>query len=345
MLFCDFAENYYFPIVKESVRLNTYSGYMGTYNKYLKPYFKYMDMDTISVFALEKLINSIKAPGSAIKAYMTFRQIIRKAQDYGMYHGDDPTKCHIKLPKTPGNKYPILTKSQVNELISGFKGNSMEACVILSVSLGLRRCECFGLKWSDIDFSTGRVYVTKSRQHILGHEVVYPPKTTLSNRVLHLPNNALHRLKEIKRNDDDWVLPVSVASAPVLYKRHCKQNNLPYTPFMNLRHTWATLQVENNADILLVCRSLGHTDFQMVYNRYVKPNEQSYIAMQRNLELYLNSSTQLSYALKQCAWIIKNAVFQTCKSLFESVRLKCKQHMNRRSHVSSKQTHGSCRSS
>lgn len=309
MNFVEFAEQYYFPSTKQNVRSNTYVGYVGTYEKYVKPFFRDMDMDEISVPYLEKFVNSIESAGSARKAYMTFRQIIRKAQDYNMYNGKDPTRCHIKIPKTQGNTGKILNKQEVVELVNGFKGHPLEACVICSVSMGLRRCESFGLKWSDIDANTGQVHIHRSRQVVQGQEVVYPPKTKLSDRICYLPEAMLVRLNELRMDEDDWILPIPVKDAAMQYKRHCQRNNLPYTPFMNLRHTWATIQVESGTDILFVANMLGHVDLTMASTRYVKPSEKCYMQAQCNLNTMFEKPKEKWYPR------IKNKVVQVFKRI------------------------------
>lgn len=295
----EFTETIYLPTVEKTVRKNTYVGYRGAYRKYIKPYFGEYQLDDITSLEIQKFIDSFQKAGAARKAFTTLRQIIHCAQDYELFTKKDPTKKHIKLPKTPGNTNKVLTLEEVKELIDGFYGHLLEACVICSVTLGLRRCESFGLKWGDIDKKTGAVYVHRSRQWVEGEEVVYPPKTKQSTRICYLPSFALKRLNQIRKDDDDWILPVSVRDAPGIYRKHIQKNNLPYTPFMNLRHTWATLTVESGTDISLVAKMMGHTDIVMAYNRYVKPSQKTYINIQRSMDRAMmpSKTSIVSYVL------------------------------------------------
>lgn len=100
----DFATQYYFPVTKANVRENTYVGYVSSYNLYVKPKFGSVQMESITVSDVESWINQIERPGAANKAFMTLRQLLRKAADYDMYAGKDPTKCHIKLRKNSGQR-------------------------------------------------------------------------------------------------------------------------------------------------------------------------------------------------------------------------------------------------
>ena len=272
------------------VRLNTLEGYKSAYRRHIRPTFGDVDMDDITVLDVQSWINSFNKPGCARRAYTTLRQIIRYAADVGEYSGNDPTKHNIHLPSTPGNRHKVLTSEEVKQLVRGFRGHELEACVLCSVSMGLRRCECFGLKWNDIDFSTGAVTVQRSRQYIKGTEVVYPTKTKKSTRTCYLPKFALARLKEIQGDATDWLLPLPVSRAAYVYKKHVLDNNLPYTPFMNLRHTWATLAVESGTDVLVVAQMLGHTDASMAYSRYVKPSDRVHRQVQSKFNLLINTN-------------------------------------------------------
>lgn len=281
-----FAESVYLPNVRKSVRDNTYEGYKSSYFKHIKPFFGEVELNDIDLRLMESWLETFQSAGSQRKAYSTFRQIIRKAQDYGYFTSKDPTKCSVKLKRTEGNTHKILNSSEVRQLVSGFKGHPLEANVVLSVFLGLRRCESLGLTWGDISLDTGKVHVRRSRQYVGGKEVVYPPKTKKSARTCYLPKEAVDILKECKPNgasDSDWVCPIPVNKVGSEYKSHCLKNNLPYTPMMNLRHTFATLQVEQGVDVLIVANMLGHTDVSMAYERYVKPREQTYVTAQSSL--------------------------------------------------------------
>lgn len=297
MKLCQFAEQVYFPHVRTTVRANTFIGYESAYRLYIRPTFGDTDMESITVSDVQSWITSFAKPGCARRSYTTLRQIIRYAADVGKYNGDDPTKHNIKLPHTPGNQNKVLTSREVMELVNGFRGHKLEACVLCSVAMGLRRCECFGLKWSDIDFTTGSVTVHRSRQHIQGHEVVYPTKTKKSTRTCYLPKFALSRLKEIRGSDNEWLLTVPVSQAAYVYRKHVHNNGLPYTPFMNLRHTWATLAVESGTDVLVVAQMLGHTDASMAYNRYVRPSNSVHQKVQQQFDLLVTNSThtQVTY--------------------------------------------------
>ena len=286
MLTKDFIENYCYKSIG-GLALSTQLGYRSSIDRYILPRFGDIDLNDITVLMVESWLSDIPSNGAALKAYKTLRQIIRKACDYDMYFGSDPTMKHIKAPRTKGYSPYVLNAKEVKLLLDGFRGHYLEPTVICSVTLGLRRGEAFALLWEDIDFSSGAVSISKSYQNVGGDILVLPTKTVKSTRSCVFPRFACDRLREIGRDKSgrisgcDIVDPNKMASD---YKKHCMANSLPFTSFTNLRHTWATLALESGADISTVANMLGHTDISTTYNHYIKPRESVYIKTQRNIE-------------------------------------------------------------
>jgi len=53
-------------------------------------------------------------------------------------------------------------------------------------------------------------------------------------------------------------------------RRHSKRVNLDYRPIYHTRHTFATVMLENNEDILWVSNMLGHSNASMTLSKYAK---------------------------------------------------------------------------
>ena len=300
----EFIIQYYYPKSCAQIAQSTLNGYKSTINKYILPTFGDLEMEDISVCMIEDWLNGIEKKGAAEKAYKTLRQVLRKASDYNIFKGDDPTKKYIKVPKKKGYQPKILTAAEIDSLIKGFKGHYLESTVICAVILGLRRGEAFGLYWEDINFNTGQVNINKSYQRVNGKNIYLPTKTEKSTRYCYLPSFALERLKEIGLGKTGPICPVpSVDKRVKDYKDYCLSHNLPFTPFTNLRHSWATLALENGADIAVIANMLGHTEVSTAYNHYLRPRESQYKEIQNKMQ---NSLKVKKSFLKRVKDKIKN---------------------------------------
>lgn len=276
----EFIDEYYIPSLA-GLRESTISGYRSSIELHVRPTFGDWEMEDIRARDIQSWLASFDRDGAAHKAYKTLRQIIRRAIDYDMFEVVDPTTKHIRVPRCPRKDPKILEAGEVRRLIRGFRGHYLEATVICAVMLGLRRGEAFGLEWEDIDLEAGMVRISRSYQKINGRIYVYPPKTPKSRRTCYLPKHVMGRMRTLGRGRSGRICPEESPDVMAReYKRLCLEKNLPYTPFTNLRHTWATMAVEGGADITTVANMLGHTDIMTAYNHYVRPREQAYIRAQ-----------------------------------------------------------------
>ena len=289
MKVCKFIEDYYYKRAVKGLRKSTIIGYKSSIDLYILPTFGKMDFEDITVEMLEDWIDGIEKEGAAFKAYKTFRQIIRKAIDYDVFEGKDPTTKHIKVARKPRREPKILDGREVGELLEGFRGHYLEATIICAVTLGLRRGEAFGLTWEDIDLRSGKVKIKRSYQKIAGEVLVLPPKTEKSKRICWLPKSASVRMRDLGRGKTGRISIVDQPDQMAKdYKEHCKKNNLPYTSFTNLRHTWATLALEGGADIVTIANMLGHTDIMTAYNHYIVPRDKTYRKTQKMVDNLIN---------------------------------------------------------
>lgn len=278
----EFVNEYYLPSLTD-LRESTKVGYESAIRLHILPEFGEWEMEDIKVYDIERWLKSIEAPGGAEKAYKTLRQIIRRAIDWDMFDAVDPTRKRIRIPKKKAYRPVVLNARQTRALLRGFYGHELEAVVICAVTLGLRRGEACGLEWSDIDLRSGAVDIHRSKQYVRGEVLVVDPKTDRSARTCWLPRFAVERLREI-RGKGSIIGDLTPDAVSRRYRSHCKAENLPYTSFTNLRHTWATLALAGGADSATVASMLGHTQMSTTYEHYLVPDKKIYRDAQKGFE-------------------------------------------------------------
>ena len=136
----------------------------------------------------------------------------------------------------------------------------------IELATGLRRGELLGLKWSDIDLEHGSLRVQRQIARIDGEIVEGPLKTKNAYRTLPLSADAISVLKmqKCKVGNSEWVFP-SPAGGPMspdsvlhMLQRVLKRAGLPRIRFHDLRHTFATMALQNGVDAKTVSSMLGH---------------------------------------------------------------------------------------
>lgn len=214
--------------------------------------------------------------------------MLRKAYKWG-YAPTDPTVLGIELPKTRRYIPEMLTARELKQIIRGFYGHELEPIVLSSATLGLRRAESCGLKWGDIDLRSGDVRVERGRQYVDRHVIETDPKTDLSRRSLVYPRFALERMREIGRGKpkDEYLCPLSPDAIGRRYKAFCLRHELPYVSLKNLRHSYATAQIEAGVPIETVSAMLGHSEIRTTYEYYVRPRRSMLVSAQKAFEAFL----------------------------------------------------------
>jgi integrase len=148
---------------------------------------------------------------------------------------------------------------------------------ILTVAVysGLRRGELFALQWADVDFYNGRVSVRRS----VYQGDVTTPKTEHSMRIVDVPASLLATLAiyrayfpalnggYIFRTTDGAPLDPDNRSKRVLADVVARAGVRPIG-LHGLRHTYASLLINQGEHIKYVSRQLGHASIQITADLY-----------------------------------------------------------------------------
>ena len=137
----------------------------------------------------------------------------------------------------------------------------------LGLATGMRRGDLLGLKWEDIDFDHGVIHIRSQIARLNGTVQEAPLKTKNSYRNISIGADAVELLKQKKEQDNGksvYVFPSPtggpLAPDSVLHMLHrvLERAGLPKMRFHDLRHTFATLALQNGVDIKTVSGMLGH---------------------------------------------------------------------------------------
>lgn len=158
-----------------------------------------------------------------------------------------------------------IPADQLQAFLSEAKASGVYEMYYIELATGLRRGELLGLKWEDIDLAAGIIRVHRQIARINGEIVEAPLKTKNSYRVVSISPQAIEVLQEQKRKTkEEYVFPspnggpISPDSVNNMLKRVLERAGIPKVRFHDLRHTFATLALQNGVDIKTVSGMLGH---------------------------------------------------------------------------------------
>ena len=270
-------ENY----AKIKVRPSSHQTYRGYIENHIKPNIGSIPLNKLTSLELQKLykkllgngrverIESKKQPkGLSAKTVRNINQIICSALNLAIEQRlilTNPADA-CALPKLEHREMKTLPVEQLTSFLREAKESGVFEMYYIELATGLRRGELLGLKWSDIDLEHGSLRVQRQIARIDGEIVEAPLKTKNAYRTLPLSADAIDVLKTQKKKcgNSQYVFPsptggpISPDSVLHMLHRVLKRAGLPIVRFHDLRHTFATLALQNGVDIKTVSGMLGH---------------------------------------------------------------------------------------
>ncbi len=270
-------ENY----AKIKVRPSSHQTYRGYIENHIKPNIGKIPLNKLSSLQLQKLykklltkgrIDRIEAKtqpkGLSPKTVRNINQVISSAMDFAKRQkliSSNPTDG-CALPKLEHREMKTLPAEQLTSFLREARESGVFEMYYIELATGLRRGELLGLKWEDLDLQQGSLRVQRQVSRINGEVVEAPLKTKNSYRTISLGADAVEILKEQRKKcgGNTYVFssptggPISPDSVLHMLHRVLKRAGLPKVRFHDLRHTFATLALQNGVDIKTVSGMLGH---------------------------------------------------------------------------------------
>ena len=197
----------------------------------------------------------------------------------------DIRETHFTMPKIEKKQTDVLNAFERKKLESYLlhNQNNTNISVLLCLFTGIRVGELCGLKWDDIDFENGTLSVSRTVQRINKHGkskvVIGSPKSKTSVRTVPIPDFLLAILKSKRKDDDFYIItgtrkPTEPRTMQNRFKSILKICGIRNVNFHLLRHTYATVCIENGFDPKTLSELLGHSDASITLNRYVHSSMQ-----------------------------------------------------------------------
>ena len=156
------------------------------------------------------------------------------------------------------------------------------ALALLLTMTGLRRGEACGLQWDCVDFATGEITIKRNVQPCKGGVYVTTPKTGRERTVLAPPDvlDLLRQLRQAQPVTVRWVFarphstePINPNSVTNHFRQMGRRYGLEDFHPHKLRHSFASIAIEQGADVAAVSKCLGHSTIQTTLAVYTHTNQ------------------------------------------------------------------------
>ncbi len=268
--------------VKPMVKVRTYEKYCEIVRNRIMPKLGEKDMDELDGELLQKYVVELcdRLSANSVNGTIT---ILRKSLKMAVILGQSK-QCHVDVisrPKAQEKKvecFSSIEQRKIEEFVLN-SNKQKHFGIMICLYTGLRIGELLALEWTDIDFTKGFMYITKSCHYgkdKFGNycRIVEKPKTTQSIRIIPIPKQLICYLKKLKKETDgDYVInnkgkPIATRSYQNSFDLIQKKLGIKHKGFHSLRHTFATRALESGMDIKTLSEIMGHKNPNVTLARY-----------------------------------------------------------------------------
>lgn len=198
--------------------------------------------------------------------------------------------ARVRPPKVQKKQAGCYDESQMAALLDTLDKEELKYRVLVHLALftGCRRGELMGLEWQDIDFQKGTLEVRQASQYLPGQGTfTKAPKNESSVRLLSLPPFLVDMLRQYKKEQTEGRLkagdlwqgsnrlfttwdgrPMHPDTVTSWFPKFLQRHNLPHLPFHGLRHTAATMLINQNVPLKNISGRLGHSNISTAGDIY-----------------------------------------------------------------------------
>jgi integrase len=284
--------------LKTSVRPKTYEQYRQIVTGFIIPILGRIKLKDVRPDHIQSLYNNKLKSGTSNRTVRMIHSVLHvslaQALKMGLI-GRNPADA-VTRPKLIKKEMKTLTDTQVQTLLLAVRGTRYEALYLLAVTTGIRQGELLGLRWADLDWVTRHLSVQRQLQRLSGQGMVFSePKSASGRRVIALGSATIEKLREHYKHqllerlaagerwiENDLIFPTIIGTPSEgsnlirNFKSLLRACNLPNIRFHDLRHTAATLMLQQGIHPKVVQERLGHSQISMTLDTYshVLPNMQ-----------------------------------------------------------------------
>lgn len=291
MTLSDWIEQWLTSYAEPTLRESTVRGYRSDVRHHIKPALGNKMLRSITQRDVQKFYNALGrkkykasdgserqlADATVRGVHMLLHEIMEAAVRSRLIV-QNPTDGTV-IPKLNKPPMKILNEEQLDRFMEAIRAEPLWYDFFYTeITTGLRRGEICGLKWCDLDETSGTLKICRSIHSAPGGALeVGNPKTEKGTRTILLPASTLHVLKERRKTAlTEWIFPsllepekpTAPSAAYHRLKVILQGAGLPDIRFHDLRHTFATHTMRSGVDAKTLSGILGHTNASFTLDTY-----------------------------------------------------------------------------
>ena len=291
-----------------TIRSGTLEGYRNYIENYIKPQLGGKQVSLITTQDVQRMYRRLKSGGrvredaegskrlsdSTVRHIHTMLHGAMKAAVQAHIIPKNPTE-NATVPKSNYKPMQVLNEQELDTFLQAVQNDDVwRDFFYTELMTGLRRGEICALMWRDFDAKTGTLGISRTL-HSKGQGVyaLGDTKTSQGNRTIILPESVAALMRARKKNSiSQWIfpqpaspeLPMNPGTAYRRLKTLLEEAGLPSIRFHDLRHTFATLALQNGMDVKTLSAMLGHVSAATTLDIYTHSTSDMQHAAARKID-------------------------------------------------------------
>lgn len=315
---------YWLEKKKYEIRESTYANYVNLFVNNIIPCLGDISCDQFNNQLLQRFAYWCKDNGGKESkgisehyirdSLLLIKAVIRDGQEENVF--PDFAFKQIKIPKTLQieTQKQVYTEKEYKKIIEYILKNisSKSIGILLGIYTGMRIGEICALQFKDIDFEEKIINVNKTIQRVYNplndiepsKIIITPGKTKNSIRQIPVTDEIIEILKSIKEDDEFYILsnskkPIEPRSYRKFYNIFMKKAGVEPIKFHALRHTFASINIENGTDVKTISDILGHSDIAITLKTYTHTSQQAKLkAIEKFNSMFKNQNEKIAFTSK-----------------------------------------------
>lgn len=287
-----YAERVFMPAKTVTMSENSRASFQSALNTWIYPAIGEKKLPDVSPADLSALLLDIQAQGrahsTAVKVYTVLHTMFKMAYLSDVIPRNPMDKVARPVPRKDeirATEAQALTVEELQTVLAALEAEPLKwrALVHLLIDTGVRRGECCGLKWEDIDLESQVVTIRRNLCYTPARGVyVDTPKNGRTREVDIGPETAAllealraQSLGEYVFTQENSAEPMHPQSPTRYLKKLSSKCGVPDLHPHKLRHTFASVAITAGADVASVSEALGHSDKAVTLRMYTHSSAES----------------------------------------------------------------------
>lgn len=291
-----YGEAVFMPTKSITMSENGRCAYQGILNYWIYPALGDLKMPDITPANISSLLLSVQSKGKAhptcVKVYTILHSLFKMAYMSDVVTTNPMDKVERPKPRKGELKDKDLgayTTDDVQRIFEALEQEPLKWQVLmrLLIDTGIRRGECCGLRWQDVDFKANTITISGNLCYTPQRGIYLDTPKSGKVRTIDVDPEIMELLRELRLEQAGRAISKYVFTqqnspepmhpqSPARYMQKFSQRyGVPGLHPHKLRHTFASIAITNGADVASISEKLGHSDKAVTLRMYTHADQES----------------------------------------------------------------------